>query len=65
LLHREQRKLGEILKKMAANGERRKATDNQHSASSAVQLADLGIPKDRASRAMQFADVPASDISRR
>ena len=39
---------------MAASGERRKATDNQHRASSAVQLADLGIPRDRASRAMQL-----------
>ncbi len=43
---------------MKETGERRKQTDNQHIASSAVQLADLNIPRDRASRAMQLADVP-------
>ena len=36
-----ERKLGEILTRMAKTGERRKPTDNQHSASSAMQLADL------------------------
>ncbi len=55
---RAERKLGDILRAMAENGQRRKATDNQHKASSAVQLADLGIPKDRASRAMQLSEVP-------
>lgn len=43
---------------MAEPDGRRKATDNQHAASSAVQLADLGIPKTRASRVMQLAEVP-------
>lgn len=55
---RAERKLGSILKRMAETGARRKQNDNQHGASSAVRLADLGIPKDRASRAMQLAQVP-------
>ncbi len=47
---------------MAANGERQRSGDNQHSGGSATRLADLGIPKDRASRAMQLADVPQAEF---
>ena len=53
---RAERKLGEILKRMADKGER--TTRQTARSSSAVRLDDLGIPKDRASRAMQLADVP-------
>ena len=53
---RAERKLGEILKAMAANGQR--VTQATAKSSSAMRLDDLGIPKDRASRAMQLADVP-------
>jgi hypothetical protein len=52
-----ERKLGEILKKMAANGEREKQGGDRTKSHGAT-LTDLGIPKDRASRAMQLADVP-------
>lgn len=62
-LHAE-RKLGEMLRASAANGER--ATQRYHGrgvqASVAPRdtrtLSDLGIPRDRASRAMQLAEVP-------
>jgi hypothetical protein len=54
---RAERRLGEILKKMAENGER-KAAGRPDENGSAARLLDLGIPKDRASRAMQLAEVP-------
>ena len=54
---RAERKLGEILKAMAANGERGK-TGRPSKNGSAARLLDLGIPKDRASSAMQLAEVP-------
>lgn len=50
-------KLGEILKRMAENGER-KIQGNAVKSRDATSLEELGIPKDRASRAMQLADVP-------
>jgi hypothetical protein len=60
-----ERKLGEILKKMAANGERDtgKGGDRKsQSRDATVKLEDLGIPRDRASRAMQLADVPDDEF---
>jgi hypothetical protein len=50
-----------MLKKMAASGERRKAGDPDTSRG-ATSLKDLGIPRDRASRAMQLADVPKNVV---
>lgn len=58
---RAERKLGEILKRMAANGERDRGKGGDRKSESrgaTVKLSDLGIPKDRASRAMQLAEVP-------
>ena len=56
---RAERRLGEILKRMAETGERARAGDIRPGVdSSAARLSDLGIPRDRASRAMQLADVP-------
>ena len=57
----------EILRRMAENGER-KIQGNAVKSRDATSLEDLGISKDRASRAMQLADVPqdqfdAPDIS--
>lgn len=63
---RAERRLGEILKRMRENGERASPNGevNQHTQGVASRntLADLGIPRDRASRAMQLADVPAKDF---
>jgi hypothetical protein len=61
ILMRAERKLGEILKRMAENGERKKQ-GNEVKSRGATSLSDLliGIPKDRASRAMQLAEVPAN-----
>ena len=53
---RAERKLGAILKRMAANGERVKGRPSPESRG--ATLAELGIPNDRASRAMQLAEVP-------
>lgn len=57
---RAERRLGEILKRMAQNGERAsKAGDRiSREARGDTTLSDLGIPRDRASRAMQLAEVP-------
>ena len=52
--------MGEILKAMAESGERR--TRETAKSSSAVRLDQLGIPKDRASRAMQLAEVPEPEF---
>lgn len=57
---RAERRLGEILKRMAATGERAtngepKSQQMSRGATSAPTLSDLGIPRDRASRAMQLA----------
>lgn len=58
---RAERKLGLILKRMAETGERA-AQDagrpSEVSRGATHTLADLGIPRDRASRAMQLAEVP-------
>ena len=43
---------------MARNGERSSERGSPESRRATPQLADLGIPRDRASRAMQLADVP-------
>ena len=56
---RAERRLGEILKRMAETGERARRGDVRPGVeSSATRLADLGFPTDRASRAMQLAEVP-------
>ncbi len=52
---------------MAASGERAKkdSGENQHtrvSRGATPTLTELGIPRDRASRAMQLADVPGRPI---
>jgi hypothetical protein len=57
---RAERRLGEILKVMAHNEERR--TRASAKSSSAARLDQLGIPKDRASRAMQLAEVPEAQF---
>jgi hypothetical protein len=54
---RAERRLGEVLRAMAENGER-KIQGNAVKSRDATSLEELGIPKDRASRAMQLADVP-------
>lgn len=61
---RAERKLGELLRRMAANGERTKAGDNQHRSSrrATTSLASLGIPRDRAARAMELFDVPENEF---
>jgi hypothetical protein len=53
------------LKQMAKNGERDsgKGGDRRsQSRGATVKLEDLGIPKDRASRAMQLAEVNLADV---
>jgi hypothetical protein len=53
---RAERKLGELLKRMAENGERDPgAAHAPRGAGRGPTLDDLGIPSDRASRAMQLA----------
>jgi hypothetical protein len=48
------RQLGEILKRMAANGERvRGRPEKESRGATPSTLSDLGIPRRRASRAMQ------------
>ena len=51
---------------MKERGERasqRSDRGNQHSSAAQLStLADLGIPRDRASRAMQLADVPEEEF---
>lgn len=59
---RAERRLGELLKRMAENGERAAKKNGRPSEvqrGAAHTLKDLGIPRDRASRAMQLAAVPA------
>ena len=58
---RAERQLGVILKRMAQNGERRGPGDPDTSRG-ATSLNGLGIPRDRASRAMQRADVPEEEF---
>lgn len=58
---RAERRLGEILKRMAETGERvtRATARSSCTAQDDVPtLSDLGIPSDRATRAMQLAEVP-------
>lgn len=52
------RRLGELLKRMKESGERRGPGDPDTSRG-ATSLAGLGIPRDRASRAMQLATITA------
>ncbi len=60
---RAERRLGDILRAMAENGERQRRGDTRPGIeSSAARLSDLGIPRDRASRAMQLAEVPDSEF---
>jgi hypothetical protein len=65
---RAERRMGEILKMMEANGDRanRQSTLKQGPmlprATSVPTLSDLGIPRHRASRAMQLANVPESEF---
>jgi hypothetical protein len=62
---RAERKLGEILKRQAENGERhdgRNAPNVLASRDATPTLSDLGIPRDRASRAMQLAAVPEDEF---
>jgi hypothetical protein len=59
---RAERQLGVILKRMAANGERAKPGNANQMSRGATSLDNLGIPRDRASRAMQLADVPADEF---
>lgn len=65
---RAERRLGQILKEMAASGERAtkqgtlKQAPMSRGATSAPTLADLGIPRDRARRAMQLAEVPEPEF---
>jgi hypothetical protein len=47
---------------MAANGDRRQQ-GNSVKSRDATSLKDLGIPKDRASRAMQLAAVPEEEFA--
>lgn len=58
---RAERKLGELLRKMAETGQREKRGGDRAKSRGAT-LVELGIPKDRASRAMQLADVPEEDF---
>jgi hypothetical protein len=57
---RAERRLGEILKRMAQGGERASANGSREAVSRGATrtLTDPGIPRDRASRAMQLAEVP-------
>jgi hypothetical protein len=56
---RAERRLGEILRKMGANGERAAPNGDRNPVSrgDTRTLTDLRIPRDRASRAMQLGDV--------
>ncbi len=58
---RAERRMGELLRQMRENGERRGPGDPDTSRG-ATSLSDLGIPRDRASRAMQLADVPEQEF---
>ncbi len=60
---RAERRMGELLRRMAETGERAPRGDAETSMSrGATSLADMGIPRDRASRAMQLADVPEQEF---
>lgn len=64
---RAERKLGEILKRMAENGERAgqggdRRSDDAESKLRGATLKDLQIQPDRASRAMQLAAVPEDEF---
>lgn len=64
---RAERKMGEILKEMTAKGERAKRGEPvtqqiSRGATSAPTLKNLGIPPDRASRAIQLANVPEKEF---
>jgi hypothetical protein len=62
---RAERKMGEILRAMAANGSRDSGKGGDRKSQSrdaTVKLKDLAIPKDRASRAMQLAKVPEKEF---
>ena len=61
---RAERKVGQLLKEMAANGERQKpgdirpGVDSRAGRPSPPKLSDLGISKDRSSKFQQLADIP-------
>jgi hypothetical protein len=58
---RAERRLGQLLKITAENGERRLAEQGRPSEASrggTPTLTDFGVPRDRASRAMQLANIP-------
>ena len=62
---RAERRMGELLKQMQARGERSKGQNSRHpdvSRGATRTLSDLGIPRDRASRAMQLAEVPEEEF---
>lgn len=62
---RAERRMGELLNQMKQRGERdngRGGDRRTHSVSRGATLNDLGIPRDRASRAMQLADVPEAEF---
>lgn len=61
---RAERQLGVILKRMAQNGERERHGGDRRSSSrgASLKLEDLKIPPDRASRAMQLAEIPEPEF---
>lgn len=65
---RAERRLGELLRAMGDSGQRATRSDTlkigpmSRDATSGPTLADLGIPRDRASRAMQLAAVPEAEF---
>jgi hypothetical protein len=59
---RAERRLGELLHQMRGNGERDRGGRRSDNESHGATLSDLGIPRDRASRAMQLADVPQAEF---
>jgi hypothetical protein len=65
---RAERRLGEILKRMAETGERASRGGDPESnvarrdIGDTPTLADMGIPRDRASRAMHLAEVPEQEF---
>ena len=58
---RAERRLGEILHRMRETGERR-GEHNENASRGATRLADLGIPRDRAARALTLAEVPEAEF---
>ncbi len=62
---RAERRMGELLREMRENGQRvarQTARSSRTAQLDTPTLADLGIPRDRASRAMQLASVPEEEF---